>query len=286
MKIAVIPNLTIAKAVDTTAAIVKKLTELGIDYRIAASQRSYLPFLPDGVFADERCFVKDCDLVIAVGGDGSVIHAVKMAAPYKKRVLGINAGRLAFLCGLDPDDLDMLSSLLNGEYTVEKRMMLQAAHYEDGELLEIKYALNDLVFSRGLETQMICVHVDCDGKPVSDYIADGLIIATPTGSTAYSMSAGGPVLEPTLEAVIITPICPHELSSRPLVLRADSEIEITYGERLPGRMFYCSCDGDKPQKIGRNGKVVITKSGTGCEFISIKTESFIDILNSKLAINR
>lgn len=281
MKIAVIPNLTRNRAKEVTAAVCKELERLDINYCFSSQLRTELTDFNDCVFASPDDFIKDADMVISVGGDGSMLRAAKLAANEKKNVLGVNAGRLAYLCGLDSDELHLLSCLKEGKFAVQTRMMLSAEVYRDNKKVYSAQCLNDAVFSRGTDLRLIDLSVKTGGRDIADYLADGAIFATPTGSTAYSMSAGGPIVEPTLEAILLTPICPHSLAVRPYIFSGDSEFEVSVKDESTEEVFL-SCDGGEAIKIKRNDTVKIKKSDITASFISIKTDNFIDVLNKKL----
>lgn len=281
MKIAVIPNLTRSKAKEITMSVCRELEKNEIDYCFCDTLKGELPGIPDSMFCKAEEFIRNSDMVISVGGDGTMLRAAKLAANESKNVLGVKAGRLAYLCGLDSDEIHLLSCLKNGAFSVQKRMMLSAEVYSDNEKIYSAQCLNDVVFSRGAGLRLIDLSVKTGGRDIADYLADGAIFATPTGSTAYSMSAGGPIVEPTLEAILLTPICPHSLAVRPYIFSGDSEFEITVKNEETKEVFL-SCDGGEPVKIGENDTVKIKKSCTKASFISIKTDNFIDVLNKKL----
>ncbi len=283
MKIAVIPNLTRDKALTVTKAICDELQKLEIDYSFSEDIRKELQDFPDEVFADSEEYIKSSDLVISVGGDGSMLRAAKTAAYYGKNILGINAGRLAYLCGLDADELSLLRFIKEGKYTVRNRMMLKAQVYKDGKIIYSDNCLNDAVFNRGANLRLIDLSVKTGGRDIADYLADGAIFATPTGSTAYSMSAGGPIAEPTMEAILLTPVCPHSLAVRPFVFSGNAEFEISVKENGSDNSdVFLSCDGAEAVRIDRETIVKIRKSELYASFISIKTDNFIDVLNKKL----
>lgn len=286
MKIAVIPNLTRERAASVTEDVCMRLRELGAEYCFRQTLKNKLQHIVGAEFKDTESLYADCDLVIAVGGDGSVMRAAKEAAVYGKRILGIKAGRLAYLCGLDADETELLSKLVSGEYSVARRMMLHAELIRNGSAIISENCLNDIVFGRGTDIALSEIKVDINGKPTADYIADGLIVATPTGSTAYSMSAGGPILEPTLEAVLMTPICPHSLVSRPYILSADTVLEIECEPMRTGTSTGVSFDGSDTVKLLAGDKVKIEKSHEYVDIISIKSDNFIDILNGKDELKR
>lgn len=174
-----------------------------------------------------------CDLVIVVGGDGSMLGAARALAQYDTPVLGINRGSLGFLTDILPEQLELqISEVLAGNYTVEQRFLLETAVRREDAPIGQGDALNDVVLHPGKSTRMIEFELFIDGQFVYSLKADGLIIATPTGSTAYALSAGGPIMHPRLEAIVIVPMYPHTLSSRPIVVDADSELKVVVSEDM------------------------------------------------------
>lgn len=170
--------------------------------------------------------IRESDVTVALGGDGTIIHTAKRAAICGRAVLGINGGRLGFMAGLEADELERLSALIRGEYTVEKRMLLDIV-VQTGEGGGTRYsALNEAVVSRGSLSRMIELEVSNRGERVARYRADGVIVATPTGSTAYSLSAGGPVIDPALRCLLLTPVCPHSLHSRSYLFDEDAVLAV------------------------------------------------------------
>ena len=284
MKIAVEVNVTRANAPAVTREVCQKLKELGADVLMRRELEEY--FSAEKIlFCDYEAALSACDLVIAIGGDGTFIHTAHDAAGYDKEILGINAGNLGFLAGLEKSELDLLGALTAHDYEIDRRMMLCVEHYQDGVLKEKHYCLNDAVFARGLSMRLCDIKVECNGKPVNTYAADGVIFATPTGSTAYSLSAGGPVLEPTIESIILTPICTHSLFARSLIFRPESALTLSIGNPelcLP----LLSCDGEQTLEIQKNSSFVIRRAGRYCKVIRIKAETFTDQLSRKMLERR
>lgn len=279
MRIAIIPNLTRKNALTVTLQVCEQLDILGAQYIFRIELKD--EFVNTGAkFEEFDSMIENCDVIIAVGGDGTIIHAAK----FHKPILGINAGRIAFMAGLEPQELDMLARLINNEYELDRRMMLKAEIInESGEITETHYCVNDAVVARGERIKMEEVAVEYNGKLINNYIADGIIVSTPTGSTAYNLSAGGPVVDPQIESILLTPICTHSLFSRALIFKADSEIKIysSVGDEIG-----LSCDGENTITVGKNYRVRITKSEMYGEFIRIKNDTFLEILNSKLEQRR
>ena len=273
---AIIPNLTRKNARAVTVSLLSKLGELEIravaDENLRAEFESCrVDFLPFSQMIDE------CDVIISVGGDGTILHCAK----YGKPVLGVNAGRLAFMAGLEPAELELLSLLKDGKYTLDRRMMLKAVVTKDGEKIAEKYCINDVVAARGEQIKMIEVTVRCNGNVINDYFTDGIIISTPTGSTAYNLSAGGPVVDPQIESMLLTPICTHSLFSRAMIFKPDTELSVTCNSDN----INVSCDGDTV-KLTKGCVITVTKAPVYGKFIRIKSDTFLDVLNNKLAQRR
>ena len=285
MKIAVVPNLTREKAAPITRALCEALAAVGVEPLLPETDRAALGGVK-GAFVPETRLYAEGDIVMPVGGDGSVIRAGKRAAVNGKRILGVNAGNLAYLCGLDPTDFRLLPRLRTGEYTIQKRMLLQADICGADGSRSTELCLNDIVFCRGQKIGLVDLSVKADEKPIADYIADGVIFATPTGSTAYSMAAGGPIMEPTLQAVLLTAICPHSLAFRPYIFDAETVFTVRGKTRTEGAEICYSCDGEKTLPLRENGVVRIRRAEISAEFISLKSDNFIDVLNQKTLRNK
>ncbi len=281
-----VPNLTRDRALTVTKEVCAGLRDIGVSFAFDNSLANALGCIDGSNFENEQSLYTGCDIVIAVGGDGSVMRAAKTAALYGKQVLGIKAGRLAYLCGLDANETELLSCLVTGEYSVCRRMMLRAELIRNGEVVHSENCLNDIVFGRGTAIALCDVNVSVNGKPTADYVADGVIVATPTGSTAYSMSAGGPILEPTLDAVLLTPICPHSLVSRPYIFSSDTVFDITCTPMRSGDETGFSCDGGDTVKLREGDSVRVHKSDLYADLISVKQDNFIDVLNRKSELKR
>ena len=283
-QIAIRVNLTRAHAFDVTCAVIEELLHLGASVLMEEDMQSVFGQYPVAFLPPEAVFER-CDLFIAVGGDGTFIHAAHIASRYDKEILGINAGNLGFLAGLEKTELPLLRHLIDGSYTIDRRMMLCVEHYNGDTLQKKFYCLNDAVFARGLSMRMCDITVDCDGQKVNDYFADGLIFATPTGSTAYSLSAGGPVVDPAIETLLLTPICTHSLFARSLLFRPEKTLKVEI--RNPELCLpLLSCDGEESVHIAPGSTFLIRRASRSCKIIRIKAESFTDILSRKMVERR
>lgn len=228
---------------------------------------------------DRKALTQD-DLIIVIGGDGSLLSAANMAIEKKVPVIGINRGHLGFLTDISPAHLDEeLGAILEGHYQEERRFLLNLRLNSKKRI--VSTALNDIVLNRGNETHLIAFDVYVDGQFVSHYRADGLIIATPTGSTAYALSAGGPILHPRLNAIAIVPMFSHSLSARPLVIDANSTITIQMSESNENSVEV-SCDGHESYHIDANQSVTINKHHVPLRLLHPHEYHYYDTLRAKL----
>ncbi len=232
-------------------------------------------------FLSEDTAVSLCDIIIAIGGDGTIIHASHFAAKYDKPILGINAGRLGFLAGLEKQELHLLKNLFNGKYTVDKRMMLKVSQISDNTTKGEWYCLNDCIVARGNSLRLCEIEATYDKGKINTFIGDGLIIATPTGSTAYSLSAGGPVVDTAIESLILTPICTHSLFTRSMIFQSDSIIRLRVTNHDISLPVF-SCDGNTGIQLNEDDILEIKKSERTTKLIKIKSDSFADIFSQKL----
>ncbi len=282
MKIALMPNLTRVEALSVTYGICESLDKLGAEYFFAPEYKADFSSTK-AVFMPEEEALPECDAVIAVGGDGSIIHAAKTAVGYQKPVLGVNAGRLAFMAGLEDNELHLLSRLIEGDYTLDKRLMLKANVMKGDEIISTDYCVNDCLITNEEKQRMSEIDVSLAGSRFNSYLCDGVLVATPTGSTAYSLSAGGPIVDPELESILMTPICPHSLMGRSLAFRPDAVIGVSSADDVA---LCLSADGTQPQIVEPGCRVEISRAEFTANFIRIKSENFIDILYRKLAQRR
>ncbi|WP_294910602.1 NAD(+)/NADH kinase [uncultured Eubacterium sp.] len=283
MKISIFPNFNNDGVLQTCEEICKELDKLGVEYSVAKCNESdETGTLP--LFFDTNELIENCDIIIVVGGDGTTLNVAKAASLHNKLTLGINAGRLGFMSGLERDELSLLNRLVSGEYEVEERMMINARLMSENGTQNF-ICLNDAVITRGDLARLIDVTVKSDGRVITKNRADGMIIATPTGSTAYSMAAGGPVVSPDNSCFVVTPICPHSLVNRSIVFSSDKELEITV-ENDKNNTSYLSIDGEKSVTVTKNSKIIISKSEYVAKLIKIKPDSFYEILNKKLLERR
>jgi len=221
------------------------------------------------------------DLLIVFGGDGTLLSAARALGGHNVPILAVNLGGLGFLTSVTLDELyPLLEQVFAGEYLTSSRMMLDAEIRREGKPSEIQCALNDTVANKGAKARMLDFDVHVDGHHVGRYRADGLIVATPTGSTAYSLAAGGPIVDPSLDAFIITPICPHMLTNRPLVIPDKSQIDLDF--TAAAEPVYLSLDGQISFQLEPADRVRITKSAKRVALVRPPSKTYFQILRSKL----
>ncbi len=223
-----------------------------------------------------------CDLAIAVGGDGTFLGAVRAVVAYDIPIIGINLGRLGFLVDISPDDLpEKLHRILQGHYTEEKRYLLRTKIIRDGQIIHEETAVNEVVVHRWVTPSMIEIITKIDNVFLNSQRSDGLIISTPTGSTAYSLSAGGPILSPQLNALVLVPLNPHTLSNRPIVIAASSEIEISFCQTKQISALV-TCDHIEIPKVLISDKILIKQEPKPIRILHPEGHDFFHILRNKL----
>ena len=221
------------------------------------------------------------DLIIVLGGDGSMIGTARLLGDHNIPVLGINYGTLGYLSEFHVEEMfPALETILAGDYLVEERVRLSVDLLRDGNLLLHNRALNELVVNKTAMARIIDIEARMNGQLISLFRADGLIISTPTGSTAYNLSAGGPVVYPSMKAFVITPICPFRLSDRPLVIPDDAVIEV--GIKTPREEVYLTLDGQVGHPLEVGDRVVIRKSSTTFKIVQPANRNYFDVLREKL----
>ena len=277
MKIAVVPNLTKEAAQTCTDEVLSILGRCGCETVLKTDL-----FTAHGIYQERgEDSLRACDVFIAIGGDGTIIHTAKLAASLGKPILGVNAGTLGFTAGVERHQLSLLANLVKGEYREERRLMLSVELSSGGETRGF-YAINDAVLS-GEPAKIIDYNMVL-GRRSYSYRADGFIVATPTGSTAYSLSAGGPVIEPNMDCLVYTPICPHSLFNRSVIFGADSHLAVNIPENI-GKL-YLSVDGETPLEVSTGDQLRFFAADRCARFIRLGAHDFYDILNQKIIETR
>ena len=281
-KIILTPNPYRDKEFNTVREAAEILKKAGMEPKIC------LPFEVDRSFQlprDLRLHRLDRELpgsagVVCFGGDGTILHMAKAATRHGVPILGVNIGTMGFMAELESTELHMLARLADNDYTLDKRMMLDVTVHRDRDIIFHDIGLNDVVITKGSVARIAHLNVKCDGVEVMECGGDGIIVATPTGSTAYSLSAGGPIVEPEARNILITPICAHDVMSRCMVASDKRTITVELVQNAR-RNAYLSVDGGKALRLNMGDITTIKKSHLETKLVRLKDRSFYDVVNMK-----
>ena len=283
---ALITNFNIHDKANAALAVADRLIELGARvlipsvnkdkiFRMHKNRKEFEYVAPEDIYREAEC-------IVVLGGDGSILDAARRAAPFEKPILGINLGHLGYMTEMEGGDLSLLSRVVDEEYRVDERSMLSVEVYnQSGGRKASSFALNDAVVSNGSVARIVDLELYEGGALVSNFRADGLIVATPTGSTAYSMAAGGPIADPRLNCFCVTPICSHSLTARPMLFRDDVTLEVKNVCQRE-KMLYLTVDGRINFELYRGDLVRITRSPIKTRLIRLHEQSFYAILQEKM----
>ena len=280
------PNPYRDKNFQTVRAAQKILKDAGVETKIC------LPFEVDRNYDLPRDLrfsrldreLPNAEMVICFGGDGTILHMAKAATRRGIPILGVNIGTMGFMAELESTELDKLAEIAKGNYTFDSRMMLDVTVSRDRDIIFHDICLNDVVVTKGAVARIVHLAVKCDGVQAMECGGDGIVVATPTGSTAYSLSAGGPIVEPEAQNIIITPICAHDVGSRCIVTSEKRviNVELTKNAR---RNAFLSVDGGKAVRLNMGDVATIQKSKLETKLVRLKERSFFDVVNAKFKIN-
>lgn len=284
-KVILSPNPYRDKNFQTLREAIAVLQASGVETRVC------LPFEVDRTYdlpRDIRFNRMDRELpgasmVVCFGGDGTLLHMAKTATRHGIPVLGVNIGTMGFMAELESGELSQLSRIATGEYTIDNRMMLDVTVHRDRDIIFHDLCLNDVAITKGAVARIVHLAVKCDDVQAIECGGDGIIIATPTGSTAYSLSAGGPIVEPDAHSILVTPICAHDVASRCIVASDKRTISVTMTQNAR-RNAYLSVDGGKALRMNMGDVATIKKSNLCTQLVRLKDRSFFDVVNMKFKI--
>ena len=286
-KIILTPNPYRDRNFQTVRQALKVLKDAGMDVRICLPfevDRSYeLP--KDLRFSRLDRELPNASIVVCFGGDGTILHMAKAATRHGIPILGVNIGTMGFMAELESTELDQLVKLANDDFMIDKRMMLDVTVHRDRDIIFHDICLNDAAITKGAIARIVHLQVKCDGTQAMECGGDGIIISTPTGSTAYSLSAGGPIVEPDANSMLITPICAHDVAARSLVVSEKRVITVEMS-RNARRNAFLSVDGGKALRMNIGDIATIRKSPLTTKLVRLKDRSFYDVINMKFKNNR
>ena len=229
--------------------------------------------------------IPTADMVICFGGDGTILHMAKTATRAGIPILGINIGTMGFMAELEITELEQLKRIATGEYTIDERMMLDVTVHRDKDIIFHDICLNDVVITKGAVARIVHLSVECDGVQAMECGGDGVIIATPTGSTAYSLSAGGPIVEPDARNMLITPVCAHDVVSR-CIVASDQRVITVSLIKNSRRNAFLSVDGGKALRMNMGDVATVKTSHLRTKLVRLKNRSFYDVVNMKFRNSR
>lgn len=286
-KVILTPNPYRDKDFQTVRRASRILKDSGMDVRVCLPfevDKSYdLPKDLHFTWLDRE--LHGADFIICFGGDGTILHMSKTATRAGIPILGVNIGTMGFMAELESTELDQLTRLATGDYAIDKRMMLDVTVYRDRDIIFHDICLNDVVVTKGAVARIVHLAVECDGVEAMECGGDGVIVATPTGSTAYSLSAGGPIVEPAAHSILVTPICAHDVGSRCMVTSDKRLITVKLVHNVR-RNAYLSADGGKSVRLNMGDVTSIKKSNLETKLVRLKDRSFYDVVNQKFRNNQ
>lgn len=278
MQIGIVANTRKDKVRETLKPYISRLTERGVQFIMDASLHDFLECGEEVKRVNLRELPLKSDIIISLGGDGTMLSAARLIGARETPLVGVNLGGLGFLTEITLDDLyEKTERILRTEYQTARRMILDVRVSGSDAVYHV---LNDVVLDRGKSPRVIHLDVSINDVFFNTYVADGIIVATPTGSTAYSLSAGGPIIMPDLECIILNPICPHALTVRPTVICADSRIELVI--RATEEPVQLSVDGQENLSLRSGDRVSVGKGAFSVQLIRFREHSFFDLLRQKL----
>ena len=281
-KVILTPNPYRDKNFQTVRSAYKILRDAGMEVKICLPfevDKSYeLP--KDLVFSRLDRELPNAEVIICFGGDGTILHMAKAATRYDLPILGVNIGTMGFMAELESSELNQLTCLASGDFSIDRRMMLDVTVQRERDIIFHELCLNDVVVTKGAVARIVHLSVACDNVEVMEFGGDGVIVATPTGSTAYSLSAGGPIVEPEAHSILLTPICAHDMMSRSIVT-SDKRIITLELTRNARRNAFLSVDGGKALKLNMGDLTTVRKSQKETKLIRLKQRSFYDVVNAK-----
>ena len=272
----IIPNLGKANSRACTFAVARVMEKCGITAVMPEAMQREFP-IRSVLFQPKEQGLKNSDFIIAIGGDGTILHIAQDAVRYDVPVLGINAGRVGFLATIEREETELIAKIASGDYQIENRMLIEASVGTEN-----CWAVNDIVLTRGEYSRIVDNDILCDGNPIYSLRGDGVILSTPTGSTAYAMSAGGPVVDPSIQSFSLSPICPYSLFSRTILFAPERKLTLCAKHVNNDSDLILSADGSLGIKVPIGKDIQVQRSQKVFRLIRFAGKGFYEVLNQKL----
>jgi NAD+ kinase len=272
-----------AGAVDVATDLANRLINAGVEVRVLADEAEDIGCAKAVTVPDDHRAAIGAELVLALGGDGTILRAAELARPEGVPLIGVNLGHVGFLAEADPVAIDVVAAeILAGEYAVEDRLALEVRVVRDGRPVIRDWALNDVSVEKAAREHMVQLVLEIDGRPLSRWGCDGIVCATPTGSTAYAFSAGGPVVWPSVQALLVVPISAHALFARPLVVSPSSTVAVELTDPASSAVLFC--DGRRTHTLEPNDRLEVVRSDNPVRLVRLRSAPFTDRLVDKFQL--
>lgn len=280
MNILIFPNPKKAECIDVVKDVISTIFSVG-DNKIFAFAKNKKIIGNTNITYINDISEHSIDFALTIGGDGTIIRAANILIDYDIPILGINLGTLGFLANIEKNEIELLENVLNGEYSIEERMSL-SVKIEHRDSSVTYNAINDIVICKNAFSGIIDLNVYCSEIPTAHYRGDGIIVSTPSGSTAYAMSAGGPIIHPSVKSISLTPICAHSILSRTIILPEHETIKIKTNANSSRKKVFVVADGLISEEIGENDIVEIKRNDKNIKFLCLKEKNYYSAINNKL----
>lgn len=280
MKVLLLPNFQKEECGSITCKVIEELAKDNVEILALSEVRAFFDDSRVRFVSSER-LEKDISFAVAIGGDGTIIKAANLLLEYDIPLIGVNLGTLGFLATIEKDEIDLLHKITSGEYKLEERLTLQVSIGHKDRVKKFT-AVNDIIICKNAFSGILDIDICCADIKTANYRADGIIISTASGSTAYAMSAGGPIMHPSVKAITITPICAHSLLSRPIILPEFENISVKTNANLNKKQAFVVADGINSEQITQHDEITVSRYEKNIKFICVEGKSYYSAINKKL----
>lgn len=280
MKVLLLPNFQKEECGSITCKVIEELAKDNVEILALSEVRAFFDDSRVRFVSSER-LEKDISFAVAIGGDGTIIKAANLLLEYDIPLIGVNLGTLGFLATIEKDEIDLLHKITSGEYKLEERLTLQVSIGHKDRVKKFT-AVNDIIICKNAFSGILDIDICCANIKTANYRADGIIISTASGSTAYAMSAGGPIMHPSVKAITITPICAHSLLSRPIILPEFENISVKTNANLNKKQAFVVADGINSEQITQHDEITVSRYEKNIKFICVEGKSYYSAINKKL----